>query len=92
MGRGVAAIHYLLATRFLGLMPVHLLLSCSTHLALFLPLPCPNSSQDETLRTQCGESTMQLEQLPMWLKTVACGLLLLLLQVQAETSAGDDRD
>jgi hypothetical protein len=28
----------------------------------------------------------------MWLKTVACGLLLLLLQVQAETSAGDDRD
>jgi hypothetical protein len=28
----------------------------------------------------------------MWLRTVACGILLLLLQVQGETPAGDDRD
>jgi hypothetical protein len=28
----------------------------------------------------------------MWLRTVACGLLLLLFQVQGETSEGDDRD
>jgi hypothetical protein len=28
----------------------------------------------------------------MWLRTVACGLLLLLFQVQGETSAGGDRD
>jgi hypothetical protein len=27
----------------------------------------------------------------MWLRTVACGLLLFLLHVQGETSAGDDR-
>jgi hypothetical protein len=34
---------------------------------------------------------MHLGQLPIWLRTVACGLLLLLLHVQGETSAGDDR-
>jgi hypothetical protein len=28
----------------------------------------------------------------MWLRTVACGLLLFLLHVQGETPAGDDRD
>nr|XP_020010720.1 pyrethroid hydrolase Ces2e-like [Castor canadensis] len=34
---------------------------------------------------------MRLEQLPMWLRTVACGLLLLLFQVQGKNSAGPIR-
>uniref|UniRef100_A0A8C0VWV9 Carboxylic ester hydrolase n=1 Tax=Castor canadensis TaxID=51338 RepID=A0A8C0VWV9_CASCN len=34
---------------------------------------------------------MRLEQLPMWLRTVACGLLLFLLHVQGKNSAGPIR-